>query len=146
MDLSPELVGTVIWELRFIRWLLILLLLVVILFLIGFVAYNRAAGGLAEILRKQYQDKKIENELETLLSQGSAREAKFAAIEWIARQPKQPHCHWYLAKAHYQLGEFVEARRVFQTLMRIAPDWENAVGPWLDRVDKELQSGPKIVK
>ncbi len=146
METPPELMSTVIWELRVIRWLLIFLFLVAIGFLIGWITFIRAAGGLGEIVKKQHQEKELENELETLLSQGSSREAKFAAIEWLARRPKHPNCHPYLAKAHFQLGEFVEAKRVFQTLMKIAPDWENAVTPWLERVDREIQSGPRIVK
>lgn len=146
METSPELISTFLWELRLIRWLLILLLLTALGFLIGWIVFIRAAGGLGEIVQKQYREKEIENELETLLSQGSAREAKFAAVEWLSRRPKHPHCHWYLAKAHFQLGEFVEAKRVFQTLMKISPDWETAVTPWLERVDQEIQSGPRIVK
>ena len=146
METSPELVSTVLWELRFIRWLLFLLVLVALGFLIGWITFIRAAGGLGEIVQKQHKEKEIENELESLLSQGSAQAAKFAATEWLARRPKHPHCHWYLAKAHFQLGGFVEAKRVFQTLMKISPDWENAVTPWLERVDQEIQAGPRIVK
>jgi hypothetical protein len=146
MDTSPDLASTVLWELRLIRWLLILLFLVAIGFLIGWITFARAAGGLGEIVKKQHQEKEIENELESLLSQGSAQAAKFAATEWLARRPKHPHCHWYLAKAHFQLGEFVEAKRVFQTLMKISPDWEAAVTPWIERTDREIQAGPRIVK
>ena len=146
MEASPDLANTVLWELRLIRWLLIFLVLIAAGFLLGWIIFIRAAGGLGEIVQKQHQEKELENELESLLSQGSAQAAKFAATEWLSRRPKHPHGHWYLAKAHFQLGEFVEAKRAFQTLMKISPDWENAVTPWLERVDREIQAGPRIVK
>ena len=147
MALSPEIADLVLWELRFIRWLLILL--VVILGLAALVVFSlmRVLGGAGKELAKQQETKKRQGELEELLSRGLPREAKFSALEWLSAQPKEPYAHWFLAKAHYQLDEWVEAKQAFETAVRIAPDWSQAVTPWLEKIDEHLENAtPKLVK
>jgi|GEM_PF-2483361 len=145
METSSDQVVAILWELRFIRWLLLFLVLIGFGFLVSIVRFSRSAGGLTEALDKEQRNKNRQNELEGLLSQGAAKEAKFAAIEWVAAQPKQPYAHWFLARAHYQLGEFVHAKKEFQMVNSVSPDWESVIQPWLEKVDAEIKSGPKIV-
>ena len=47
---------------------------------------------------------------------------------------------WSLAKPHYQLGELVEAKKVFDSLLKIAPDWEFSIKPRLKRIEQEIQA------
>lgn len=146
MDISPEQVDVIIWELRFIRWLLIFLVLMAIGFLLAVIGFIHGVGGVNEALQKERRNKDRQTELESLLSQGSARAAKFGALEWVSAEPKQPYAHWLLAKAHYQLGEYIDAKKSFQTVVSLSPDWESTVLPWLEKVAAEIKNGPRVVE
>jgi cytochrome c-type biogenesis protein CcmH/NrfG len=147
MDISPESANAVLSELRTIRWLLIIIAAVGLLLVGALFAISRAIGSASKVVQKKNEQDVLQTELEQLLSSGQAREAKFGAIEWIARQPRHAQGHWVLAKAHYELGELIEAKKVFQTLLKISPDWEFSINPWLARIEEEIQaSGPRVVK
>jgi hypothetical protein len=146
MEISPDLAGTIIWELRFIRWLLIFLVLIGAGFLLFLMAVFRGVGGLGHALKREQFNKERQTDIEALLSQGSAKAAKFSSLEWVAAQPKQPYAHWLLGRAHYQLGELIHAKKSFQAVVSLSPDWESTVQPWLEKVDAEIKSGPRIVE
>lgn len=147
MELSPDIAQLVVWELGFIRWLLIALVLMAGYFVYVFMAVNKALSGLGDLVRNQGAEKRKQTELEDLISRGLSREAKFSAQEWVAKEPKQPYAHWYLAKAHHQIGELVEAKAAFQATMDVAPNWTEAVTPWLRRIEEEIKNrGPKLVE
>lgn len=55
--------------------------------------------------------------------------------------------HWFIARAHHQLGELVEAKAAFQETIRVSPNWTEAVAPWLQELDEAIKAkGPKLVE
>ncbi|MDO8292320.1 MAG: tetratricopeptide repeat protein [Gallionella sp.] len=147
MELSPEALNALLSELKTIRLLLLVIVGLGLFLVIPLFAISRSISHAGELVKQQNDTNATQAELENLLASGQAIAAKFAAIEWLARQPNQAQGHWLLAKAHYQLGELVEAKKVFQALVKIAPDWEFSVNPWLERIESEIQaSGPRVVK
>jgi hypothetical protein len=147
MDTNPEIVAAILFELRTIRWLLVGLAGLGVLMLLFVIGFTRAISAASKVAQIQQEAVTKQTEIENLLSSGQPLAAKFAAIEWLAHQPKNPQAHWLLAKAHHDLGEIVEAKKVFVALTAIASDWEFLIRPWLDRIDGEIDSsGPRIVK
>lgn len=142
-----DAIQTVIWELRFVRWMLFVVVLFIVAFGVALIRLIRSFAELVENTNRQNEDGRLQNELEGLLASGLARDAKFKAVEWLARQPRQPLAHWFLAKAHHQLGEVVEAKKAVKALLAIAPEWEAHTAPWLERIEEEIQSaGPRPIK
>lgn len=80
-----------------------------------------------------------ESEVDELLAAGQSTSAKFAAMEWIAQQPRRPETRWALAKAHYQLGELAAAKEVLRGLLQVAPDERYRVDDWLSHVEDEFR-------
>jgi len=112
MDQSA-LASAILWELRFIHWLLIALVLLaglIVLFLFG--AFRGLGRGITA-LEKQQEQTTFQQRMEDLLTRGSAKDALFAATEAIANR--------------------VKAKRAFSTVVEIAPGWNATVEPWLER-------------
>ena len=78
------------------------------------------------------------NELEELLASGQSTAAKFAAMEWAAQEPRRREAHWALARAHYQLSELAEAKKVLQGLLKVSPEEHYRVEAWLNLVESEF--------
>jgi len=145
VDISPQTVELVLWELRLIRWLLILLLLVGICFVV-FLFF--AKGVMQQVTSFVKADKnRINQEIEGLLHQGSAKEAFLMATECLAGRAKDPTLHWYIGQAQYQLGKFHDAKRSFQTILDLAPEWNVTVSPWLELIGTKLETAkPRVVE
>jgi len=126
MDQSA-LASAILWELRFIHWLLIALVLLaglIVLFLFG--AFRGLGRGITA-LEKQQEQTTFQQRMEDLLTRGSAKDALFAATEAIANR--------------------VKAKRAFSTVVEIAPGWNATVEPWLERVNEEIRNAaPKAVQ
>jgi len=147
VDLNAESLNAILTELRAIKWLLIAIAGVGLFLVVPLFVFFRSLSSAREQIQLQNETNATQAEIENLLASGQATAAKFASVEWLARKPHHPQAHWLLAKAHYGLGELVEAKRVFQALVKIAPDWEFSINPWLERIESEIQaSGPRVVK
>lgn len=149
MDLDPSLIllRDVITELRTIRFVLLVIAGLMIFLVIPWIVISRQISKAGSFVANQTDVNENQAEIEALLASGQATAAKFAAIDWLARKPKQPQGLWLLGKAQYALGELVAAKGTFQNLLKIAPDWEYSITPWLDRIEGEIQAaGPKVVR
>src|SRR5437764_14293908 len=92
--------NAVLWELRFIHWLLIALLIAlgcVALFLLG--GFRAIVQYLSAVGRQQEQSQ-FQQRLEDLLTKGIAKDALFVATEAIASRPRDPYVYWYLGQAN----------------------------------------------
>ncbi len=133
-------------DLATIRWLLVALLIVALVFVILFAisAFVFITG-----INKSLSDRKNDfarSELDDLLATGKAREVKYTALEWLVREPRRTDAFWALAKAHHQLGELTDAKRVLQELLKISPDQEYQVHSWLALIEQDfIGKKPKAV-
>jgi cytochrome c-type biogenesis protein CcmH/NrfG len=144
MSISTESINSVIEELQTIKWLLVMLVAISTYFTFLFFGVLKKLGEPTSLVGRQLYTKKRQAELEDLLAKGDAVAVKFSALEWIANQPGEPYAHWFLAKAYYQLGAMLEAKKSFTHLLAMSPDWETTITPWLERIDSEIS--PKVVK
>jgi cytochrome c-type biogenesis protein CcmH/NrfG len=146
MDQSA-LASAILWELRFIHWLLIaLVLLAGLIVLVLFGAFRGLGRGISA-LEKQQEQSTFQQRMEDLLTRGSAKDALFTATEAIANRPRDPYVYWYVGQANFQLKEWVKAKKAFSTVVEIAPSWNATVEPWLDRVNEEIRNAaPKAVQ
>ncbi|MBU1424713.1 MAG: hypothetical protein KKH12_02245 [Gammaproteobacteria bacterium] len=144
MSIPAESINGIIEELQTIKWLLIILVSISIYFTFLFFGVLKKLGEPSSLVGRQLYTKKKQAELEDLLAKGNAIAVKFSALEWIANQPGEPYAHWFLAKAYFQLGAMIEAKKSFTHLLAMSPDWETAITPWLERIDSEIS--PKVVK
>ncbi|WP_295973839.1 tetratricopeptide repeat protein [uncultured Xanthomonas sp.] len=107
------------------------------------------AVNMVGVMRENRQANMSSNkhlELEALLASGQSAAAKFAAMDWIALEPKRPEAHWALAKAHHQLGELAEAKQALSTLLRVAPEEQYRVDAWLKMLETDFaQKRPRPV-
>jgi hypothetical protein len=85
-------------------------------------------------------------DIEDLLSNGSTNEARIAASAWKRGQPRNTTAYQLLAKAHFQLHEYVECKAVLDELITFAPEFEFSYRPYFERIEEELKKGrPRIV-
>ena len=85
-------------------------------------------------------------DIEDLLSRGNTKDARVAAGAWKRAQPRNTAAYQLLAKAHFQLQEYVECKRVLEELIAFAPEFEFSSRPYLERIEKELKDNrPRIV-
>jgi tetratricopeptide (TPR) repeat protein len=144
MNISTESINSIVEELQTIKWLLITLVSISIYFTFLFFAALKKLNEPSSLVGRQLYSKKRQTELEDLLVKGDAIAVKSSALDWIANQPGEPYAHWFLAKAYYQLGEMIEAKKTFNHLLSISPDWKTAITPWLERIENEIS--PKVIK
>jgi uncharacterized membrane-anchored protein YhcB (DUF1043 family) len=133
-----------LFELTFIRWLLIALVVIGLYFSYVFVSVMNGISNNQDTLNKQSKKKEKIDELEQLLSDKNALAAKFMAIEWLASQPNEPWAHWYLAKAYDQLGDYVETKKTLMHIQKTHPDWSGSIETWLEEIKEHLV--PKGIK
>lgn len=147
MDQPAAFASSVLWELRFIHWLLITEIVVIGVLVVVLIAAFSGLGRQLEVVERYQAQKQFQERMEDLLTRGMATDALFAATEAIAGRPRDPYVYWYLGQANFQLKEYVKAKKAFSTVIEIAPNWAITVQPWLERVDEELRNlGPKVVK
>jgi hypothetical protein len=85
-------------------------------------------------------------DIEDLLASGSTKDARTAASAWKREQPRNTAAYQLLAKAHFQLQEYVECKRVLEELIEFAPEFEFSSRPYLERVETELKNNrPRVV-
>ena len=85
-------------------------------------------------------------DIEDLLSSGNAKDARTSASAWRRKQPFNTAAYQLLARAHFQLKEYVECKRVLEELIDFAPEFEFSSRSYLDRIEKELKDNrPRIV-
>ena len=144
MDIAANLTQDVLSELQTIKQLLFAFVIMAFYFLL------LATGVIIKTIKNNnLNEKRIKKntkaeELEELLSMGKANSVKFTAQEWINIQPNEPNAHWYLAQSLYQLGDLIGSKKAFENILEIAPNWEGAVIPWLEKIENEIP--PKVVK
>ena len=125
-------------EVTIIRWLLIGL---IVLFL--WILYA-VTSSLKEILRlKDSNEPAIDwehaqIELDDLLASNELIQARRLGQRWVEQRPGDPMAHWQLARAHFRLEEPVDAKAHFEKVIELAPDWEDYVEPWLERVNEAI--------
>ena len=86
-------------------------------------------------------------EIEELLATGKTAAARTEASRWRRAQPRNPAAYLLLAKAHFQLGELIETKRVLEELLEFSPDSEFAAKPYLARIKQSLEkSRPRAVE
>ena len=86
-------------------------------------------------------------EIEDLLAKGMTTAARNAAIEWRFSRPRSTSANMLLAKAHFQLGELVEAKIVLEELVEFSPDQEFAARSFLHRIAQSLRKQlPRVVE
>jgi cytochrome c-type biogenesis protein CcmH/NrfG len=144
MDASS--VAAVISELKSIRLVLLFVLLLVALLIVLVFSFIRSLNRAVTIIDRQSTEKALHQELEDLLTKGMANDAFFLASENSRKRPRDPHLHWYLGQANFQLKKFVEAKQAFRAVIEIAPNWEATIEPWLAKIEAEIaNAGPKVV-
>lgn len=85
-------------------------------------------------------------DIEDLLSSGNTEAARADASIWRSQQPRNATAYQLLAKAHFQLKEYVECKRVLDELLDFAPEFDLFSRPYLARIEKELKGNrPRIV-
>lgn len=133
-------------ELSTIRWILIALLAVavVLVLIFAFVAFT-----LISVIKENIRDRRNDltrSDLDDLLASGKAKDAKYTALEWLTREPRRADAFWALAKAHHQLGELTDAKRVLQELLTISPDQDYLVKSWLALIEQDFtEKKPRAV-
>ncbi|HEY2344464.1 MAG TPA: hypothetical protein VGH80_01125 [Xanthomonadaceae bacterium] len=86
-------------------------------------------------------------EVERLLFRGKAREAKAKAMQWTREEPRNPAAYLIQAKAAFQLGELVEAKRLLEEMVDFAPESEFSARHYLNRIRESLEkSKPRAVE
>jgi cytochrome c-type biogenesis protein CcmH/NrfG len=146
MEQSAAFANAVLWELRFIHWLLIGLVFFVGLVVAVLIASHRSLARSMSVLDRQQEQTQFQQRMEDLLNKGFAKDALFAATETIASRPRDPYVYWYLGQANFQLKEFVKAKKAFSTAIELAPNWAGTAEPWLARVEEEIRNAsPKAV-
>lgn len=134
-------------DLTTIRWLLVGLLVVALVFVVLFAV---TASIFISVIKRNMRDRHNDftrSELDDLLATGKAREVKYTALDWLVREPKRADAFWALAKAHHQLGELTDAKRVLQELLKISPDQEYQVSSWLALIEQDFMGKkPKAVE
>ncbi len=138
MESSVESFAPLLSQLTTIKWLMGFIAICVLGMLIIF--FVIAANLLAAVRegRTNNRSSNKRSELDELLASGQSKAAKFTAMEWVASQPHSPDAHWALAKAHYQLGELSEAKKVLTGLLKFAPEEHYRVDSWLELLDAEF--------
>jgi cytochrome c-type biogenesis protein CcmH/NrfG len=138
--------STLVSELKSIRLMLLFILLVLVFLVVLFYSFIRSLNRAITIIDRQSTEKALHQELEDLLTKGLANDAFFIASENARKRPRDPHLHWYLGQANFQLKKFVEAKQAFRAVIEISPNWEATVEPWLTKVEAEIaNAGPKVV-
>jgi hypothetical protein len=85
-------------------------------------------------------------DIEDLLSSGNTEAARADASIWRRQQPRNATAYQLLAKAHFQLKEYVECKRVLDGLLDFAPELDLFSRPYLAMIEKELKGNrPRIV-
>ena len=133
-------------DLTAIRWLLVALLIVALIFVVLFAI---TATIFISVIKRNMHDRHNDftrSEQDNLLAAGKAREVKYTALDWLVREPRRTDAFWALAKAHHQLGELTDAKRVLQELLKISPDQEYQVHSWLALIEQDfIGKKPKAV-
>jgi hypothetical protein len=146
MDMLPSMPEAILGELSAIRWLLTAVLLVSSLVAVMFAF---AAFILISVVKENIRDRRSDltrSDLEDLLAAGRAGEAKRTAQQWIAREPRRADAFWALARAHHQLGELTDSKRVLRDLLEVSPDESYRVRSWLERIESDFnENKPKAV-
>jgi hypothetical protein len=146
MQITPEFADVVLWEMRFIRWTLVALFVAGLALVVLLFAFQRSLSQIGARLKDNGSERQLHEEIEDLLAKGSPLDAKFLALDWVNRRPGYAYAHWFLAQSHYRLGELVEAKKAFLSVLSLAPNWDSAVTPWLARVEDEIAAaGPKAI-
>ncbi len=142
-----ESLEPVLRELSAIKWLLVFIAAGVASITAIFFFLSVNIISVMRENRRGNRSQPKQSELDELLASDQSTAAKFAAIEWLATQPRRPEAHWALAKAHYQLGELSEAKQALKELLKVAPEEHYRVVAWLDLVETEFaQKRPKPVE
>jgi len=144
MDATPNLTQEILSELQTIKYILFAYAIMAFYFLLLATAVIIKSNKNTNLIEKRINQNSKAEELEELLSMGKAKSVKYAALEWVNLQPKEPNAHWYLAQAHYQLGDLIASKKTFEHILEIAPNWEGTVIPWLEKIEIEIP--PKVVK
>src|SRR5690554_2231310 len=138
MESSVESLAPLLSQLTAIKWALVFIALCVLAMLAIFLVI---AVNLLDAVKEGRSSNRSSNkrsELDELLASGQGKAAKFTALEWVSSQPLSPDAHWALAKAHYQLGELSEAKKVLTGLLKFAPEEHYRVDSWLELLDTEF--------
>ena len=87
------------------------------------------------------------SDVEDLLFAGKTASARSAATAWQKTQPRNPEAFMLLAKAHFQLGELVEAKRILEELIAFSPESDFDAKKYLERIQQSLEkSRPRAVE
>lgn len=145
--MNPDTSLQILAELRTIKWLLLALVSVGVLFVyFAFRAaarFAKSAGNVKENL--EYQ--KFQKDTEGLLQRGSYEMVISDARRRLEVYPSDVYAQYYLAQALYHTDKLHEARRVFEKVAELAPGWQRAVDAWIERVEEKVKdTGPKVVK
>jgi len=55
--------------------------------------------------------------------------------EHLKKRPREAYAHWFLGKAHFELGELDKAETCFKQAAEIHPSWKKDwVNPFLERI------------
>lgn len=143
----PDTSLEILAELRTIKWILVALLSVSLLFVyFAFRAAARFAIG-AENVKENLEYQKFQKDTEGLLQRGSYEMAISGAKRRLEDYPADVYAQYYLAQALYHTDKLHEARRVFQKVAELSPAWQRAVDAWVERVEEKAgEAGPKVVK
>ena len=132
MDVS----GIVLRQLRWIKWLLAL---VVLCFVIIAAAFGWGVVQLNASLRSG-EGTTLSSE-ESLLEQGKEREVLKLMTEREKEFPKDPYVYWHRGRAHYQLGEYEAALKAFRHLAELTPSWRDQhAQPYIDAAEGKLRA------
>ncbi len=139
-----QLTQEMLFELTFIRWLLIAVVVVGLYASYVFISIMNTISENQESLKKRSEQQIKIDELKKLLSDDQALAAKFMAIEWTASHPNEPWAHWYLAKAYDKLGDYIETKKTLTYIQNTHPDWSGSIETWLEEIKEHLT--PKGIK
>jgi thioredoxin-like negative regulator of GroEL len=138
MEPSLSMSQAILGELSTIRWLLTAILAVSSLVALVF---GLAAFTMISVVKENIRDRRNDltrSDLDDLLAAGKASDAKRLAQQWLAREPRRADAFWALARAHHQLGELTDSKRILQDLLTVAPDESYRVSSWLERIEADF--------
>jgi tetratricopeptide (TPR) repeat protein len=133
----------VLSQIGFVLYAILFALLFIAAVLIASVVANRR---LLKLLAKAQEIKQFQAQASALLAEARYPQLKQLCAERVDGNPGDAIAYYYYGMAHFRSNEYVEAKRRFDTLIKLDATWKKVATSHLDEIETALKkSRPTLV-
>ena len=110
--------------------------ILIAILVLGVIASFLRAGIAAKGLVRGKLDDIFRDEASHLFDKGAFEELIKVCEDKLKSKPYDANALWYIAKAYYQKGDYLQAKNYFERVAKAEPSWEKEyVQPYLEKIE-----------